>query len=566
MNASEEPVNRSFLPSEESVIPPQTQLPNLASGPPIACPHQKRTRSMKSIHDRRPSKSRPYLEAWWEVNRNNRYPTKEVVSELAVKENLTFDQVKGWFGRRRKRMANASTSSNSVPGSEITFLPNSSTSTNAQSDPGIIHDLHGEDLPGLEERETSLSLAEMLGGPCSSTSPIEQYAMTPPREECSTIQTPISVQNDGGPPRFTKRRTSHSNNRFSAVNGPTVSTQVIDLESGTALGPNMSSSRTSALHPSQDLSVPSGGKPTLPRRQKGKKIAPQKQYAPERQAKKIFQCTQCNFGYKFHSDWARHLEIHEPQQHWTCMLQGETVVIRGKLACAFCDEPEPTQDHLIEHNVSQCADMTHKKRTFQRRDHILSHMKRIHHSSVQNPPDAWMTVVHEDPDQQFWCGFCREFLRTTWDSRLKHLSSHFKVDDLDMTKWAHERIYSPSLPDNFARLVSAANSVDPARPTGSINPTSGFHPLNYTPPMNSPLLGHGSPVGPPASTDPAPPVSPAPPTSPDYFMDFDPPLDPDYPSGSGSFINPALLPYFNDDPLPDQLPFFEDLDLDPEIG
>lgn len=68
--------------------------------------------------------------------------------------------------------------------------------------------------------------------------------------------------------------------------------------------------------------------------------------------------------------------------------------------------------------------------------------------------------------------------------------------------------------------------------------------------MNSPLLGHGSPVGPPASTDPAPP------TNPDYFMDFDPPLDPDYPSGSGSFINPALLPYFNDDPLPDQLPFF----------
>ena len=83
--------------------------------------------------------------------------------------------------------------------------------------------------------------------------------------------------------------------------------------------------------------------------------------------------------------------------------------------------------------------------------------------------------------------------------------------------------------------------------------------------MNSPLLGHGSPVGPPASTDPAPHVSPAPPTSSDYFMDFDPPLDPDYPSGSGPFINPALLPYFND-PLPDQLPFFEELDLDSETG
>lgn len=563
MNASEEPANRSFLPSEEDIIPPQNQLPNLTSGRPIACPHQKRTRSMKSIHDRRLPRSRPYLEAWWEDNRSDRYPTKEVVSDLAAKENLKFDQVKGWFVRRRKRMAHVSTSSNSIPGSDNTLLPNSYTYTNTQaqalSDPAIIHDLHAEDLPGLEERETSLSLAEKLR-PCSSTSPIEQYAMTPPREECSTIQTPISVQNDGGPPRFTKRPTSNSNIRYSAVNGPTVLPQVIDRESGTALGPDVSFSTTSSLHASQDLSVPSSGKPMLPHRQKGKKIAPQKQYAPERQARKIFQCTRCNFGYQFASDWARHLEIHEPQQHWTCMLQGETVVDGGKLACPFCGAPEPTQDHLIEHNVSQCADMTHKKRTFQRRDHMLSHMKRIHNSSVQNPPEAWMTVVHEDPNQQFWCGFCREFLRTTWDSRLKHLSSHFKVDNLDMTKWAHERIYSPSMPDKFARLVSPAHSVDPARSTGSINPTSGFHPLNSTPPMNSPLLAPGSPVGPPGST------APAPPTSPIYFMDFDHPLDPYYPTGARSFIDPALLSYLNDDPIPEQLPFFEGLGLDLEIG
>lgn len=426
-------------------------------------------------------------------------------------------------------MANASTSSNSIQSPDIPPLPNSYTCTNTRaqtlSDPGIIHGLHGEVLPGLEVGEKSLSLADNLG-PCSSTSPIKQYEMTPPREECSTIQTPISVQNDGGPPRFTKRPASQSNIRYSTVNGPTVLPQVIDRESGTALGPNISFSKTSSLHPSQELSVPSGGKPTLPCRQKGKKVAPQKQYAPERQAKKIFQCTQCNFGYQFACDWARHLEIHEPQQHWTCMLQGQTVLVRGKFSCPFCGVPEPTQDHLAEHNVSQCADMTHKKRTFRRRDHMLSHMKRIHHASVQNPPDTWMTVVHEDPNQQFWCGFCRKFLRTTWDSRLKHLSSHFKVDDFDMTMWAHERINSPLLPDNFARLVSPTHSVDPARPTGSINPTSGFHPLDSTPPMNSPLLGPGFPVGPPVSTGPAPSMSPAPPTSPNYLMDIDNPLDP----------------------------------------
>lgn len=507
MNAIEKPANRSFLPSEEGIIPPQYPLSNLASGRPIACANQNRTRDMESTNDRRLRRSKPHLEAWWEGNRSDRYPSREVVYELAAKENLGFEQVKGWFVRRRKRMATAST-----------------------------------------------------------TSPIERYAMTPPREECSTIQTPISVQNDGGQPRFTKRPTSQSNIRYSTMNGSTVLPQVIDRESGTALGPNMSFSKTSSLHPSQDLSVPSGGKPTLPRRQKGKKVAPQKQYAPERQAKKIFQCTRCNFGYQFACDWARHMEIHEPQQQWTCMLGGETVVVRGKLACPFCGAPEPTQDHLIEHNVSKCADMTHEKRTFQRKDHILSHMKRIHKSTVQNPPDAWMTVVHEDPNQQYWCGFCREFLRTTWDSHLKHLSSHYKVDDFDMTKWAYEKVCSPSLPDNFAPLVSPIHSVDPGRPTSSINPRSGFHPWNSTPPLSSPPLGPGFPVGPPASTGPAPFMSPAPPTSPNYFRDLDNFLNLDYPTGSDSLTDPTLLPSFNDAPLPDQWSLCQDLGLDSEIS
>lgn len=528
MNAFEEPANRPFLPSEEDIMPPQNQLANLRSGWPLACLDQKRARSLKTIHGRRQPTSRPYLEAWAEGHPRDQYPKKEIVSELAAKENLTVKQVKGWFGRRRKRQADAPTSSNSMPGSGITHLPKSypclDTRLQALPDSGIFHDLRGEDLTGLEDRGIASSLAEMLG-PCPSTSPIEQYAMTPSREECSTIQTPISVQNDGGPPRFTKRPTSPSNIRYRAVNGPTVTPQVIDRGNGTALGPNISFSedKTSSVHPSRDLSIPSGGKPTLPHRQKGKRVAPQKPYAPERQANKIYQCTQCNIGYEFVSDWARHLEIHEPQQQWTCMLQGETVVVRGKLACPFCNASKPTHDHLlIEHKVSQCAD---KKRTFQRRDHILSHMKRMHKSSVQNPPDAWMTVVHEDPNQQFWCGFCREFLRTTWDSRLEHLSHHFKVHGFDMTKWARE-----------------------------------INPFNSAPSMNSPLPGAGSPMSHSAFIGPATALSmsPTPSTSPNCFNDFDHPLDPDYPTGSGPYIDPALLDrrlYPNDAPLPGPLAY-----------
>lgn len=529
MDEIEDTASHPFIPSEEDIIFPPNQQTNLVSGRALTCPAsgpKRRTRSMKSTRDQRRPISRPYLEAWIGDHLSDQYPTKEAVNDLAAKEKLSFKQIKGWFGRRRKQMADASSPSNSTPGSDTTLPPNSypSTDTRAQafSDPGVYHDPCREYLPGLEERET---LAEKLIS-CPSSSPIEQYRTTPPREECSPIQTSISVQNDKGPPLF-KRRSTRSQN-----------VGIVGREAGTFPEPVMSFSTTLSLHSSQDISTKGGEKPTLPHRQKGKRVAPQKQYALERQGKKIFQCTRCNIGYKFASDWARHLEIHEPQQHWTCMLQGETVIARGKVACPFCDASDPTQDHLSKHNVSRCVNKTHKKRTFQRRDHMLSHMKRIHNSLVENPPDAWMTVVHEDPNQQFWCGFCRDFLRMTWHSRLEHLSSHFKVGNLDMTEWVHEEIYLSSMP----------YLIGPTYPAGSIHPINGVHPLGSTPPMNTPFTV-------PAPSMPDPPASLAPPTNPDfaasfdYFM-FDHPLDPYYPMGSDHFI------------LPDQSPFSEAFDLD----
>lgn len=539
MDEIEDTASHPFIPSEEDNIFPSNQPTNLVSGRALACPAsgpKRRTRSMKSNRDQRRPKSRPHLEAWLGDHRSDQYPTKEVVNDLAAKENLNIKQVKGWFCRRRKQMADAFSPSNSTPGSDTTLLPKSypSTDTRAQalSDPGIYHDRYMEYVPSLEERETALSLVEKLTS-CPSTSTIEQYRMTPPREECSPIQTSISIQNDKGSPRFTRRSTRSPN------------MGIIDREAGTFPEPVMSFSTTLSLHSSQDISTTGGEKPTLPPRQKGKRVAPQKQYALERQDKKIFQCTRCNIGHQFASDWARHLEIHEPQQHWTCMLQGETVITRGKAACPFCDASDPTQDHLSKHNVSRCADKTHKKRTFQRRDHMLSHMKRIHNSSVENPPDAWMTVVHEDPNQQFWCGFCRGFRRMTWHSRLEHLSFHFKVDNLDMTKWVHEEIYLQSLPCS----IGPTHPMDPAHPAGSIHPTSGVHPLDSTPPMNTPFAG-------PAPSMPAPPASPAPPTSPAFPASFDcsmcpdHPLDPYYTMGSDQFI------------LADQSQFSEAFDLD----
>lgn len=444
MDEIEDPANHRFL---EDINFPQTQLANLMCG-----------RALTSLASGR---KRPHLDSWFEGHRGDQYPTKEVVSALAAKENLTCD--KAWM-----RSCNIMSDSDLV-------VPNSypaiDTRAQARSDSGIRHDLRGEHSPSLEEGETVLSLVEKLIS-CPSTSPIKQYTMTPPREDGSTIQTSLSVQNDKGPPRFTKRSSSYSSMGYRPTNGSTVMPQMIDSGTGTAQGPDMAFSTTSSLHRSQELSITGGEKPTLPQRQKGKRVGPPKKYPLEREDKKIYQCPQCNLGHRFLSDWARHLEIHNPQRQYTCMLQGRKVTIRGKVACPFCNASDPTQDHLSTHNVSQCADKAYEERTYRKRDHMLGHMKRIHNSSVRIPPDAWMTIVHENQIQQFWCGFRCGILKTTWDLWLQHLKVHFKVDDFDMTKWTFERKCLPSLADDFPHSIGPSHSIDPAHATRSIHPRS----------------------------------------------------------------------------------------------
>lgn len=558
MDVIQDPANHPFTPSKENIIFPQNQPVDLVSGRPVACSaseRRSRNQTVRNVHDRRRPIFRPQLEAWFEAHRGDHYPTKEVVSFLAAKENLSFKQVKGWLGRRRKQLADASTWSNSMPSSDMNLIPNSyhSSDTRAQalSDRGISQNLRGKHTTGLEDRETASCIVEKLK-PCPSTSPIELYKMTPPREESSPVQTSLSAQNQTGPPRFTKRSA-----RKSTVGN-------IDCGTGTAPGPVISITTASSLHSSRGFSITISENTMLPHRQKGKRVAPQKQHAPERQGQKIFQCTRCNIGYRYFSDWARHLEIHEPQQHYTCMLQGETVIIGDKVACPFCNLSNPTQDHLITHNVNRCAGQTHKKRTFQRRDHMLSHMKRVHDSSVQNPPDAWMTVVHEVPNQQFWCGFCRSFLRTTWDSRLQHLCSHFKDDDFDMTKWIQEGIYPSSIPDDFAHSIGLTHSMDPAHVMGSIHLTGAVPSLDSTPPMSFVSPTSPADTNPARHTSLAPPTSPAPPTSSGCFMEIGSPLDSYYSTDFYRYIDPAILnhrPSPREDPPPDQSAFSDTLDL-----
>ena len=176
--------------------------------------------------------------------------------------------------------------------------------------------------------------------------------------------------------------------------------------------------------------------------------------APSRQGDKKLQCTWCNRGYRYRSDWVRHLETHDPQQKWICMHKGPRLVNKGNVTCAFCGESNPGDKHLNKHSAFLCSQKPEDQRTFPRADGLLRHMKYSHQASIETPPDSWRVPEHENDTQQFWCGFCEKHLWTTWESRLEHMENHFVGDDIDMTRWRLEG----GLVDDLLKASTTANT------------------------------------------------------------------------------------------------------------
>ena len=69
-----------------------------------------------------------------------------------------------------------------------------------------------------------------------------------------------------------------------------------------------------------------------------------------------------------------------------------------------------------------------------------------HKASVGSPPKSWGVSEHDSDTQQFWCGFCSSYLRTTWKSWINHLADHYTIDNYDMTRWNPETSFSIEYP------------------------------------------------------------------------------------------------------------------------
>lgn len=442
--------NHYLAGRDEANSPIQRQRLNRASPrspDPSPAENRRSLRPARSARPRHQNQQKPkrnftedqrrLLESWID---SNPYPKPDELNALAKQTDHTPGQVNGWFNRYRKRK------STRISHEEPNRL---SDALAAQITPdfGESH-FPGEPLGmNMEVEGQSASLHEIFL-PYRSISPLETYLHAPPRDEGFLRLTADNLQSDNNLPYFSTRGGRTVGRRGALSSSSTVPETAQEQPPPFQL-----------LRQQSGFSIQSSDTAGRPKGKKGQRIIGPLPFAPERLGDKKFQCTKCNRGHKYRSDWVRDEENHTPQQSWTCMRSGPRLVIKGKVTCPFCGESNPTDEHLsAEHTTIPCFQQPEQDRTFKRRDGLLTHMKGLHKASIQQPPDVWRLALHENDTQQFWCGFCKDFLRTTWKSRLDHFENHFIRDDLDMTQWRGEPSTQGESLDDF---LNAGATTDP---------------------------------------------------------------------------------------------------------
>ncbi|KAF4415911.1 Homeobox 4 [Fusarium acutatum] len=159
-------------------------------------------------------------------------------------------------------------------------------------------------------------------------------------------------------------------------------------------------------------------------------------------ALKKFQCTFCTdtFGTKY--DWQRHEKsLHLSLERWMCTPNGPRVPDpqSNQICCAFCGEVEPSDDHIVSHNLLACMERRPEDRTFYRKDHLNQHLRLMHNVKFLDwSMKSWKVT---GPDIRSRCGFCG-IAMSSWSIRVDHLAEHFRKGDT-MASWRGDWGFEP---------------------------------------------------------------------------------------------------------------------------
>jgi hypothetical protein len=233
---------------------------------------------------------------------------------------------------------------------------------------------------------------------------------------------------------------NESTGSFSVFRAPSLSS----LETGfTNMSTDSLGSHTSAYSYGSKHSLGSMNSLRSKERRRRRRLPTRGHKADSEEILRPFQCTFCTDRFKSKYDWSRHEKsLHLSLEKWICAPLGEVIAdtATGKRKCVYCDELDPSEDHLAAHNHAGCEEKGLESRTFYRKDHLRQHLRLMHGCKMTESMESWRSQAQYIKSR---CGFCSmDFDK--WQDRVDHLAKEFR-NGANMKNWKGCRGLDPQV-------------------------------------------------------------------------------------------------------------------------
>lgn len=214
-----------------------------------------------------------------------------------------------------------------------------------------------------------------------------------------------------------------------------------------------------------------------------------------------FKCTFCCDDFKHKYDWSRHEKsLHLSLATWQCAPDSGAVIeaLTNRLLCIYCREVEPSTEHLEAHYHTACRTIHDGAPTFRRKDHLVQHLRLVHHVDAAPQIDDWKL---EQPPITSRCGFCDVRL-SSWDERTGHMAAHFR-NGKTMADWTGEHEFEAHVAACVKDALPPYLVAYEAQSLVPYSATSGWTKDHYTQ-VSSQIASRANPTGLPG---PFPPIA-----------------------------------------------------------
>ncbi|KAH6881484.1 hypothetical protein BKA58DRAFT_371652 [Alternaria rosae] len=342
------------------------------------------------------------LKDWMLMHIEHPYPTDEEKETLKQQTGLSVGQISNWMANTRRRQK---------------ARPKRSAS------------------PSLRPSTEAINIP--AGKTWESMNPFERWKHSPPENEpapmnaiAHAVETFDLPQTESSSSSYRKDISNDSTGSFSVFRAPSISsleTRPTNVSSGSF------GSHNSAYSHGSRHSLGSLNSLKSKERRRRRRIPTRAPKAGSDEGQRIFQCTFCTDTFKSKYDWSRHEKsLHLSLEKWLCAPLGEIVADKatGKPRCVYCDELDPSKEHLATHNHSACYEKGPESRTFYRKDHLRQHLRLMHGCKMISSMDTWKSEAQYIKSR---CGFCGMNF-DKWQDRLDHLAKEFR-NGAQMKNW-----------------------------------------------------------------------------------------------------------------------------------